>query len=234
MGKEDLNAEERLAKLKKLKEEKEKEIVEAKKLIFDTEEEISSKKIFEEKVPIPQVAAENVKNLSESEKLVVMTQRQISKNESDDEDDEDKKNDKNKSIKSGLEEKTKSFGLKDSLEETVSSEQINPELMQKINPTSYGASVEDLSQIPITQLYDEVKGIYETGVEKGYFSEQENRNIRYINQAIDQKMNDVEQGSYTLTEEVAKTAILSKEIAEKVNVLYKSGATIYDPNRKDN
>ena len=103
MGKEDLNAEERLAKLKKLKEEKEKEIVEAKKLIFDTEEEISSKKIFEEKVPIPQVAAENVKNLSESEKLVVMTQRQSSKNESDDEDDEDKKNDKNKSIKSGLE-----------------------------------------------------------------------------------------------------------------------------------
>ncbi len=243
----ELNPEERLAKLKKLKEEKEKEIAEAKKLISDAEEEINIEQEFKEKVPIPQVAVDNIQNLSESEKLVVMTHRNISvKKGSNEDDSEDSKegNDKSnkakvslgdkKSSSSGLENKTNYYGGSDSLEATVGSEHINPELMQGNYQTNPGGYVQELSQVPMTQLYDEVSGIYKTGVEKGYFSEEESRSIRYINEAIDQKMEDVKQGSYSLTEEVAKVAILSKELAEKVSVLYKSGANIYDPNRKDN
>ncbi|MCK4588900.1 MAG: hypothetical protein KAT77_00525 [Nanoarchaeota archaeon] len=74
-----LSPEERLKRLKELEEKSKKEIAEAQKMIKQSEGEIEEKKKFEEKVPIPQLIAEEERTL-ESQEAVEMfeAQREIS------------------------------------------------------------------------------------------------------------------------------------------------------------
>lgn len=75
-----LSPQERLKKLKELEEKSKKEIAEAQKLIKQSEGEIEQENKFKEKVPIPQLIAEEERTLeSEEAKEMFESQREISK-----------------------------------------------------------------------------------------------------------------------------------------------------------
>ena len=63
--------EERIKKLKELEEKKKKEIEEAQKAIRESEQEITEKRKWEDKVPIPELGKEDLVGLSEEGKAVL-------------------------------------------------------------------------------------------------------------------------------------------------------------------
>ena len=75
-----LSPEERIKKLKELEEKSKKEIAEAQKLIKQSEGEIEQENKFKDKVPIPQLIAEEERTLESQEaKEMFESQREISK-----------------------------------------------------------------------------------------------------------------------------------------------------------
>lgn len=76
-----LTPEARLKKLKEIEEKSKKEIEAAQKLIKESEAEITEKKKFEEKVPIPQLIAEEVESREEKEMLKAQREKEIVKTE---------------------------------------------------------------------------------------------------------------------------------------------------------
>ena len=71
-GLEKLSPEERIKKLKEIEEKSKKEIAEAQKMIKQSEGEIEEKKKFEEKVPIPQLIAQEERTLESTEEKEMM------------------------------------------------------------------------------------------------------------------------------------------------------------------
>src|SRR3990167_2739866 len=71
----DLPPEERIKRLKKLEEEKKKEIEEAEKIIKESNEEITERRKWIEKVPIPQVAQDDLEGLGEEGKQLFNVHR---------------------------------------------------------------------------------------------------------------------------------------------------------------
>lgn len=77
----ELPPEERIKKLKKLKEEKEKEIADAQKKIKESEKEITEREKFKEKVPIPESEKQDLEGLSEEGKGIIKEQRGLHENQ---------------------------------------------------------------------------------------------------------------------------------------------------------
>jgi hypothetical protein len=211
----DLNASARLEKLKKLKREREKEIAEAQEAIKETEQELNQEKEWIEKVPIPQVAMDSLQNLSAEEKQILKTHRGL-KEEIKEKDSGDKKED----ISSKTKQQTNS-----ELEDSIQNEEVTQEMMQAANMLGQGSNLDyinQLSQEPVANLYNEAKSLYETAKDKGYLSAEENRRMAYISSAMEQKLTDVDAGDYSLTQEMAKAASVTQQIAESAGTMYKS------------
>ena len=212
----DLNASARLEKLKKLKQEREKEIAEAQEAIKEAEQELNQEKEWKEKVPIPQVAMDSLQNLSVEEKQILKIHKGL-KEKSVEEKSDDKKG-------KDLTDKTKQQ-TDSELEDTIRDEEVSQEMMQAANMLGPGSNLDyinQLSQEPVNNLYNEAKNIYEAAKEKGYLSMEENRRMAYISSAMEQKLTDVESGDYSLTQEMAKAANVTQQIAESAGSMYKS------------
>lgn len=213
----DLNASARLEKLKKLKQEREKEIAEAQEAIKEAEQELNQEKEWVEKVPIPQVAMESLQNLSVEEKQVLKTHKGLKEKAIEKSSDDDNK-DKN------LAEKTKQK-TDSELEDAIRDEEVTQEMVQAANMLGPGSNLDyinQLSQEPVNELYNEAKNIYEAVKDKGYMSAKENRRMSYISSAMEQKLTDVEAGDYSLTQEMAKAVSVTQQIAESAGAMYKS------------
>ena len=190
-----LTPSEQISKLRSLKKEKEKEIKQAEKIIGEAQEELSVQQEWEEK-------------------LIIKTQKELSKRRSEELDVEVSDTDENEDVEekidlqeTNLEERLKSVN--------VGQRDVNQDLINN----DY---ILNLSQVPAQSLYQEMTNLYDTVKEKGYVSPDDQRNMVYINSAMERKLEDVNTGSYTLSEQVSKTAILSKEIGDKVNSMYRS------------
>lgn len=196
----DPSPKDRTKKLKKLEEEKKKELEEAVRLIKErTEEraeEISARVKLKEKVPIPEVAKEDWEGLSEGAKEILKLHRGLVERKES-------------------EEETKPAGQpqeKESLEETLRKEKTK-EFPPEIFNSDYAGH---LSLRPMQELKKEMMDIYQTVKEKDYISKEEERRIEYLSSAVERKLEDVERGSYSLTADVAQAASLTQQVGSSL------------------
>jgi hypothetical protein len=193
-----LPPEERIKRLKKLEEKKKKEIEEAKKEIKESQDELTERKKWQDKVPIPQVAIHDLKNLTDDEKMIVEAHRGKTK--------------KQENIEEVIEEEKKEQLLEELAQEKVD---LPPELMQ----SDY---TQQLSHKPMGDIYSEMTQINKAAEEKGYVSAEEERRVEYLSSAVERKIEDVESGKYSLTEEVAMAVSVTRQIGSKLRDVYKS------------
>ena len=219
-----LPPEERIKKLKELEKKKKKEIEEGEKLIKESETEISDKIKWVEKVPIPQIASEDVKQLSVEEKEIFKTHKGTNEKK------EAKENKDEKPKKETAKEESTSFGF--SLEDAVSREailipqggmgQYHIEAAQpRVINSDYVAS---LSRQPTEKLYHEIAAINKGFEDRGYLTSQEGRRVDYITGAIDEKMKAVDAGHYSLTEDTALAASLIQQLGSNLRNAYHAGS----------
>ncbi|MBI2662330.1 hypothetical protein HYX11_02635 [Candidatus Woesearchaeota archaeon] len=211
-----LSPEERIKKLKELEEQKKKEIEQqkkdieqdkkeiedAEKEIKNAQEELNEKRKVKEKVPIPEFAKEDLEGLSEEGKQILSAQKGIKK-EVFSENEENKQSGKNISRE------------EISLEETLSKEKVELQQMQ----VKYELQ---LSHKPMQDLYSEMVNIYKRAEEKGYVSQEEERRVHYLSSAVEQKLEAVEEGSYSLSQELERTVSTVKQLSEGLRGMYKS------------
>ena len=200
-GLQNLPAAERIKRLKVIEENKKKEIAQAQKLIQESEDELTEVKKWEDKVPIPQVAKEDMKDASAAEKEILKAHRGFT---------EEKKEDKKVEPLPKVKEAA--------LEEMVKDSKFaaSPEMMQ----SQYTLQ---LSQAPIKNLYQEMANIYKQVQDKGYLNSEEQSRVQYLSSAVEKKSEDVDAGRYSFSENVARAASLTQQLGEKLWGVYKHG-----------
>jgi hypothetical protein len=112
-----------------------------------------------------------------------------------------------------VEKKEEEEGL--ALEETVARERA--ELPAELMESEYAIK---LSQEPMENIQQEITNIYQAVEEKGYISQEEERRVEYLSAATERKLEDIEAGKYSLTEEVAEAALLTKRMGKKLREMY--------------
>ncbi len=212
----DLPPEERLKKLKELEKQKKKEIEDAQKLIKDSEVEITERHKFKDKVPIGAVAADDLEILSDAEKEIVAAHRGIKKKAKVEEET------KKKRISAIVEEEEEAAEKRSRQEKEGSLEAMArgaPELPEALRNSEYAAH---LSQKPMQNLYNEITKINHAVEDKGYISREEERRVQYLASAVERKLEDVQAGRYSFTEDVGRAASLTQQIGEKLRGMYHS------------
>jgi hypothetical protein len=82
-----------------------------------------------------------------------------------------------------------------------------------------------LSQKPMTDIYKEMQTIYQSVGDKGYISGEEERRVEYLASAVEKKVEDVETGNYSFSEDVANAASITRQIGSKLRNMYQSNVT---------
>ncbi|NQV91048.1 hypothetical protein HQ489_01095 [Candidatus Woesearchaeota archaeon] len=185
-----LSPQERLKKLKELEQEKKKEIAEARKLIKESEKDITAEHQFKEKVPIPEVGLENLQGLSEEGRQLLMVLKDL----------KEKKNPK--SVK-----ETKKVVSEESLEETI--QRIDP-IPIHVKNTEYALH---LSQRPMQDLQNQMAGIYEISQERGYMTQEDQKKVAYISAGVHHKMEAIDNGLYTTSDDLTSKVKATKELS---------------------
>lgn len=203
-----LQPEDRIKKLKELEQQKKKEIEEAHKQIRDSEKELTEKQKVKEKIPIPQVARQDLKDLTVEEQDIIRTHRGLKKEEKSSEVEEKVENSEKKGQKS-----------KESLDlEFLAREKID--LPLQLMQSEYTLH---LSQRPMHDLYSEMTKINQAVEDKGYVNAEEQRRVQYLSSAVERKLDDIETGKYSFNEDVALAASLVQQIGAKLRDVYHRG-----------
>jgi hypothetical protein len=198
---EDLPAEEKIKKLKELQKKKRKELAEAAKKIKESEVELTDRQKFVEKVPIPEVAKEDLAGLSATAKEILRVQRGITGRKDEEEVE------KEVSLEEAIEEVAPKPGDKRRYElpEDDPLKQMNTEYVLQ------------LSQRPVGELQQDVEQMNRKIEDKGYVNPEEQKALQYHHAAIDEKIKAGEQGSYAnWSEEVAQAALLTKQVTGRL------------------
>ena len=77
-----------------------------------------------------------------------------------------------------------------------------------------------LSHKPMKDLYGEIAGINQKVEDKGYVSAEEERKIQYLASAVERKVQDVEAGRYSFSEEAAQAASVTQQLGAKLHNQY--------------
>lgn len=206
-----LPPEERIKKLKELQEKRKKEIAEAREQIIESETELTERRKWEDKVPIPELAQEDLVGLSEEAKEILKQQKGL-KEKAEPEDE------------SASEEKTTEV----SLEETLGKEEIamprrEQALQQDIQQEqAIAAAYQPFSEKPIGELYQAAAALQETVVEKGYVSLSDEQEAEYLTGVIEDRIRASEEGKYSFTEDTAKAASFIKSVGSNVQNVYRT------------
>ncbi len=215
-----LAPEDRIKKLKELEKKRKQEIEEAQKMIRESETEITERRKWVEKVPIPEAAQDDLAGLSEDAKVILKEQKGLV----------DKKRETEETDGSKVKNKTR--GQEQSLEETIekskiskptafsSSEAEEKSFHQQIMQSAY---TRELSKTPMEDLYKRAAEITSNVEEKGYVSSAEKRDMAYITGAIEEKFQAYDAGRYNMTEEVAMAGSLIQRLGAKVGSMYETG-----------
>lgn len=81
--------------------------------------------------------------------------------------------------------------------------------------------VEQLSHRPMTEIYKEIKDIYKAAEDKGYLSTLEQKQVLYLNSAVERKIDDEEHGTYSFSEEAARAASVTQQLSATMLGTYK-------------
>jgi len=198
-----LPPEERIKRLKELEQKKKKEIEDAQKLIKESESELSEKVKTKQKIPIPEVAAEDLKNLSDAEKDIVKQHRGFREKNKDEEE---------------ISDKASKPKRRENLEDTLGGEKA-----PRVSEHQFGDYIARLSHQPVKDLYAEMSRINHAVEDKGYISAAEERRVEYLNSAVERKLEDVESGKYSFSEDVAEAASLIQQIGSSLRDVYQRG-----------
>ena len=198
----DLPPEERIKKLKKLKEEKEKEIAEAQKLIKESEEELTDRRKFKEKVPIPESAKNDLEGLSKEGKEILKEQKGLREKVAEHEE-------KKAAAKTSKDDKK--YDL-----ESLAREQV--ELPPDVINSEYALQ---LSKEPMGNIYKEMGQIYKAVEEKGYISREEEKRVEYLSSAVERKIEADEEGQYSFSREAARAASITQQLGASLISTYK-------------
>jgi hypothetical protein len=206
-----LPPQERLKKLKELEKKKKQELEDAAKEIKDSEDEITERQKWIDKVPIPEVATENLEGLGEEGKDLVKTLRGV----------------KSKVVEEPLEQKK----LVENLEDTVEQEagDLPPELQAQIQYGQPGQLAEiqyGTSDRPLNDLYQEAVQLKDSIQQKGYISSADEKKAEYLSGVVQERMQSAEEGSYSFTEQTARAASITKQLAAGVSNAYQSHTPI--------
>ena len=197
-----LPPEERIKRLKKLEEEKKKEIASAREEIKKSQDELTERRKWAEKVPIPEFAKESLEGLSEEEKKIL---RQKGLKERRDIDGDN------------LEEIVPQKERDLALEETVAREAVG------LPPEAMGVEYAPVrSEKPMDDLYRDALALRDSIEEKGYASREDERRAQYLLGVAEER---VEGGTYSFTEDTAKAASLIQRIGADVRSVYKSSSS---------
>ena len=85
--------------------------------------------------------------------------------------------------------------------------------------------VEQLSHKPMAEIYKEIKDIYKTAEDKGYLSTLEQKQVLYLNSAVERKIEDEEHGTYSFSEEAARAASVTQQLSATMIGSYKGKKT---------
>src|SRR3989338_6086516 len=217
-----LPAEERLKKLKDLEKKKKQEIEEAQKQIRDSESEITEKKKWVDKVPIPEVAKEELEGLSDEGKQLVKTHKGT-KEKTDPE-----------TAELTASSKKPARGTS-KLEETVMQERVQVSA-QALQQMEYGAKAREhiatdyrpLSQQSTMDLYQEIGSMKQVIESKGYISKADERKAEYLSGIVEERLQASKEGTYTFSEETARAASVTRQLAHNIKQAYKSGTFEHD------
>ena len=189
-----LSPEERIRRLKKLEEEKRKEIEEAETLLKQSEGEMEQEEKLRKEIPIPQIKAVDIGQLfTKEEKQLFATKRYQESKLKEPEEVADKAAEPEKS----------------ELEEVVWKEapKLTPEQLE--SQKAYGQQI--AQQMTVRDINDEIYGINRQAEEKGYMSvEMQENKARMIYAALE-KGREREDGTYQPPKE-SDNAILSNLI----------------------
>lgn len=197
-----LPPEDRVKALKKLEEERKKEMDEARKLLKETEEEITEEKKWKERVPIPEATAADEEALSEEGRTILHVLRGSPKKQ------------ENSAAPSSAPRQT-------SLEETVEREapkmstaaqyELPREIPLEARNAEYAA---EMSRRPAEELRQQAESLYRAAEERGYITWEEQTRAKELYAATIMKEKAAQQGAYpTFTEEVAQRTSLVKQLA---------------------
>ncbi len=213
-----LPPEERLRKLKELEKKKKQELAEAEKEIRDSQNEITEKKKWIEKIPIPEVAKEELGGLSDEGKQLLRTHKGTKEKVKE----EDSETTPKPPLKRGS-----------TLEETVLQEKVNlpPEAggMEYGAKTalrqSFGGDYKPLSQRPVTDLYQEISALQQGVESKGYISRADERKAEYLSGIVQERQDAATRGAYTFSEETARAASVTQQVAQSIKDAYKKSSS---------
>jgi len=229
----DLPPEERIKKLKEFEEKKKKdiknqrflgsfrdyekskkEIDTARKLIQESETELSDKEEYKTKVPIPEMAKKDLSGVSKGAQEILKAKGLQEKKVEEDEDVDEKEK--------GVEDLVSGEEKGEDLETTLSKERVDLPL-EMLN-SEYALQ---LSRQPMDKIYQEIKDISQAVEDKGYVNREEERRVEYLSSAVEKKVEAADAGAYSFTEQVATAASMSRSIGKKIRGMYKSGGSEY-------
>lgn len=213
-----LPAEERLRKLKELEKKKKQEIEEAQREIRDSQNEITEKRKWADKVPIPEVAKEELEGLSEEGRQLLKTHKGVREKQKEETAETPEKLPARRGSK---------------LEETVLQEKINrsPEALgmeygaKTASRPAFGGDYKPLSQRPVTELYQEISALQQGVESKGYISRADERKAEYLSGIVQERQDAATRGAYTFSEETARAASITQQVAQSIKDAYKKGGT---------
>ncbi len=216
-----LHPEDRIKKLKELEKKRKEEIAKAQEEIKKSKQDI--KKSEEELLMERQQ--------KEKEFLAIMEKLEKErvekkKGKEETEDNSDETNETNKSALSETSSKLESQlhhhhhhhhqpqqSDANNLENQLRQEQVS---LQQQN------SVYALSKEPMQELYKEMNTLYKAVEDKGYLSQEEEKKVRYLASAVEEKIKAHDEGNYSFTDKVAQAADITQKIGSKLKKMYHS------------
>lgn len=197
-----LPPEERLVQLKKLEEKRKKEIETAQKMMQESEKELKTARELEEKISIPRIAASGGEEFlqSEEERQIFRVVRGETRRKKEEE---------------PIGKPKKENSLEEDLERVS--------LKQKEEEAARADYVSRMSQRPIGDLYQEMSGLRKEAEERGYVTPEHMRRVGYLNEAAQQKMEDIRIGRYQPGEDGLRETTLVQRLGDSLQKLYHSG-----------
>lgn len=193
-----LSPEERIKKLKGIKEKNKKEINEAEKLIKDSIREINIQEEIKD-LPIPQIKAVDIESLfSPEEKEVFATKRYENARQSH------------------VEEETAEMPL----EETVEKEK--PEITKEELEAQKQYQILELRREPTENVVQEIENIYQQVRETGGVTGEQMTRAYAANVIAEERQREIERGTYRrISEEISDQLSIAKQIFNSIQEKYK-------------
>ncbi len=211
-----LPPEERIKKLKELEKQHKKGIAEAEQLIHDSEDEITERRKWVEKVPIPEFSKDDVSGLSEEARQILLQHKGIpvKPQENTEEPEEQKEQPKKKSLEESLA----------SVSVPRSSESPQMEYGARLMEAMRGVEYKPLSQQALPDISKAVQYIERKAEERGYVSGDEQRVVQYALSEVEKRLEAVEEGRYRgFSEKAAEAASLIQQLGgQLIGQSYKS------------